>query len=205
MSFKQQRAGGPSPSFRGVLLALCFLCGIFLGQVLAGHISAGAEQELSDYLRTFAALDEPFTVHAVLSAAWLYLRDPLLAALLGSASVGVVLLPALTAMFGFFLSFSVSCFTAVFGQNGVLLALAALGPRCLITLPCYFLLAVPAWGSSAALARRSFGRGRRTAPAVYGTGWWTRVGVCCLILLAGVCIELFCVPPLLHRALDHMF
>lgn len=206
MSFKQHRPGGQtSPPFRWALLALFFLCGICIGQVLAGRISAGVRQELSDYLRAFAALDEPVTVATVLSAMWLYLRDPLLAALLGFASIGTVLLPLLTTAFGFFLSFSVSCFTAAFGPDGVQLALAALGPRCLVTLPCYFLLAVPAWGSAAALARWSFGRGRRTAPVVSGTGWWVRVGVCCLVLLAGACTELFCVPPLLHWVLDRMF
>ena len=51
----------------------------------------------------------------------------LLAFLLGFASVGAVLLPALTAAYGFFLSFSVCCFTAAFGRSGVLLALAAAG------------------------------------------------------------------------------
>lgn len=45
----------------------------------------------------------------------------------------------------FFLSFSVCCFTAAFGVDGILLAFAVFGLRCMVTLPCYLLLAVSSW------------------------------------------------------------
>lgn len=78
------------------------------------------------------------TPQAMLSALVLYYRYPLFAVLLGFASIGVALLPCLTAAFGFSLSFSVCCFTASFGGNGVLLALAVFGVRCAVTLPVFF-------------------------------------------------------------------
>ena len=98
------------------------------------------------------------TPQAMLSALVLYYRYPLFAVLLGFAYIGVALLPCLTAEFGFSLSFSVCCFPVSFGGNGVLLALAVFGVRCAVTLPVFFLLAVPAWGNSAALALASLGR-----------------------------------------------
>ena len=111
----------------------------------------------------------------------------------------MVLLPCLTIAFGFFLSFSVCCFTAAFGADGLLVALAALGWRCLVTLPVFFLLAVPGWGLSAGLAAVSFGRGPRPSPA--GRDWWLRAAVCAAVLLAGVCVELVLPPALLRLAL----
>ena len=141
---------------------------------------------------------------AALSAVVIYFRYPLLAFLLGFASIGVVLLPCVTAAYGFFLSFSVCCFTAAFGVDGVLLALAVFGLRCMVTLPCYFLLAAASWGTSAGLAAVSFGRGRRTAPVVYGRACWVRFGACCLALLAGVCAELFLSPVLLRLMLERI-
>lgn len=206
MSLKQRGKGGqPSPLPRILLLSLFFLCGVFLGQVLAGRVPAAAEQELTEYLRGYVTLDSHISPQTVLSAVLLYVRYPLLAALLGFASIGVVLLPGVTAAFGFFLSFSVSCFAAAFGPDGVVLALAVLGLRCLVTLPCYFLLAVHSWGSSAMLASLSFGRGRRSAPVTYGSKWWTRFVVCFLVLLAGVCAELLCAPLFLRMALERIF
>lgn len=191
---------------RLLFLALFFLGGIVLGQVLAGRVPDATGDELNRYLTDYVRLGGSGSVSAgtALSALVVYFRYPLLAFLLGFASVGVVLLPCATVAFGFFLSFSVCCFTAAFGADGVLLALAVFGLRCAVTLPCYFLLAVPAWGKSAALASLSFGRGRRAAPVAYGSRWWLRLAVCGGVLLAGVCVDLFCSPWLLRLVLERL-
>ena len=194
--------GQPSALPRLLLLALFFLGGVILGQVLAGRVPAAAGEELERYLSDYVGLDRgELSAGTVFPALVLYLRYPLLAFLLGVASVGVALLPLATAAFGFFLSFSVCCFTAAFGADGVLLALSVFGLRCLVTLPCYFLLAVPAWGTAAALARASFGRGRRAAPVSFGRGYWLRAAAVLVALLAGVCLELFASPWLLRLTL----
>ena len=191
---------------RLLLLALFFLAGIFLGQVLSGRVPDATGDELRRYLEDYMQLGgggAP-TARTVLSALVIYFRYPLMAFLLGFASIGVVLLPGVTAAYGFFLSFSVCCFTAAFGTDGVLLAMAVFGLRCLVTLPCYFLLAASSWGTAAGLAAVSFGSGRRTAPVVYGRACWVRFGACCLALLAGVCAELFLSPVLLRLMLERI-
>ena len=191
---------------RLLLLALFFAVGVLLGQALAGRVPASTGEELNRYLTDYVRLGGTAspTAKTVLSALSLYFRYPLLAFLLGFASIGIVLLPCLTAAFGFFLSFSVCCFTAAFGPGGVLVALAVFGLRCLVTLPCYFLLAVPAWGTSAALASLSFGRGQRSAPVTYGREWWKRSALCAVVLLAGVCVESFLPPFFLRLVLARM-
>ena len=191
---------------RLLLLALFFLAGIFLGQVLSGRVPDATGDELRRYLEDYMQLGgggAP-TARTVLSALVIYFRYPLMAFLLGFASIGVVLLPGVTAAYGFFLSFSVCCFTASFGADGVLLALAVLGLRCAVTLPCYFLLAASSWGTAAGLAAVSFGSGRRTAPVVYGRACWVRLGACCLALLAGACVDLLLSPVLLRLLLERI-
>ena len=187
-------------------MALFFLAGVLLGQVLSGRVPDTTGDELRRYLEDYVRLggEGAPTVQTALSALVIYFRYPLFAFLLGFASIGVVLLPCVTAAYGFFLSFSVCCFTAAFGVDGVLLALAVFGLRCMVTLPCYFLLAAASWGTSAGLAAVSFGRGRRTAPVVYGRACWVRFGACCLALLAGVCAELFLSPVLLRLMLERI-
>lgn len=192
---------------RLLLLAVFFLCGIVLGQLLAGQVPAAAGAELRRYLTDYLTLaDEPAASgQALLSVVVIYFRYPLLAFLLGFASVGVLLLPVVTAAFGFFLSFSVCCFTAAFGADGVLLALVVFGLRCAVTLPCFFLLAIPSLGTSSALASLSFGRGRRSAPVTYGRGCWLRLAGCVAAGAAGVCVELFLSPVLLRLMLQRIF
>ncbi|MPM56568.1 hypothetical protein SDC9_103377 [bioreactor metagenome] len=141
------------------------------------------------------------TGRTVLSALAVYFRYPLLAFLLGFASVGAALLPAVTAAYGFFLSFSVCCLTAAFGPGGVLLALAVFGLRCLITLPCYFAVAVPALEKSVALAALSLEKGGRPSPPVYDKAWWLRFAVVSAVLSAGVLTELLVTPWLLNWVL----
>ena len=142
---RQGKDGQSAPLPRLVLLALFFLGGVLMGQVLSGRVPDVTGDELGRYLTDYLRLDTGTerTAAAVLSAAVIYFRYPLLAFLLGFTSLGVLLLPCATVAYGFFLSFSVCCFTAAFGADGVLLALSVFGLRCAVTLPCYFLLAVP--------------------------------------------------------------
>lgn len=203
---KHGKDGQSAPLPRLVLLALFFLGGVLLGQVLSSRVPATTGDELGRYLTEYLRLDggTERTAAAALSAAVIYFRYPLLAFLLGFTSLGVLLLPCVTAAYGFFLSFSVCCFTAAFGTDGVLLALAVFGFRCAVTLPCYLLLAVPAWGSSAALAALSFGQGRRAAPVIYGKSCWVRFGGVMAALLAGMCVDLFLSPWLLRLILERI-
>ena len=104
--------------FRLLFLALFFFSGIILGQVFSRHVPDAAGDELSRYLTDFLKVEqEDPASRTALSAALLYFRYPLSAFLLGFASIGVLLLPLLTGAFGFFLSFSVCCFTAAFGPD----------------------------------------------------------------------------------------
>lgn len=190
---------------RLLFLALFFFAGVILGQVFSGRIPDATGDELARYLTDFLKVGEGEpTSQTVLSAAALYFRYPLAAFLLSFASIGVLLLPLITGAFGFFLSFSVCCFTAAFGSDGVLLALAVFGLRCAVTLPCYFLLAVPAWERSVTLACLSLGGGRRTAPVLCGRAWWTRFAVISGALLAGMCADLTLAPWFLQQLLERI-
>ncbi len=95
---RNRQRGQSSPLPRLVLLALFFFGGVILGQVLTGRVPADTGQELTEYLQAYVALEEGVNPRAVLSALVLYYRYPLLAMLLGFASLGVVLLPGLTAV-----------------------------------------------------------------------------------------------------------
>ncbi|MDD3347949.1 hypothetical protein [Oscillibacter sp.] len=204
---KRKNPGALSALFPLLLLSLFFFGGVVLGQVVLSRVPDATGEELRRYLTDYVHLDnqDATSARAVLSALVLYLRYPLLAFLLGFASVGVALLPCAALAFGFFLSYSVCCFTAAFGAGGVLLALSVSGIRCLVTLPCFFLLAVPSMENSAQLARASFGRGHRAAIAGrYGREWWLRFAASILALLAGMCVDLALSPHLLGLVLGQL-
>ena len=195
----------PSSFGRLLILAIFFLCGVILGQVFLSSVPASVALELTDYLRHYTTLGQTVSFQTVLAAMVLYFRYPVLAALFGFSSIGVVAIPCLAAMLGTVLSFSVSCFTASFGTNGVWLALAVLGLRCVAMLPCFFLLAVPAWEDSAILASFSFGKRRQHIPAVrHGQSRWLWLWGCMLFLSAVMCVDLILSPWLLKLAVDQV-
>lgn len=190
---------------RLLVLAGLFLLGVLLGVSAAGRTAETLPQELADYFDGYFRLAETEpSGELLLSTAFAYYRYPVLAALLGFASIGVILLPLISGLCGFFLSFSVSCLTISFGKNGPLLALSVFGLRGLVTVFCFFLLAVPALGTSATLASLSLGAGRRAAPVTYGRDWWMRIGICAVILTAALCVDLWLSPRLLGRLLEHI-
>lgn len=189
-----------------ISLALFFLGGVLVGQVLSDRIPPAVGDELERYLQDYFRLTHGESRNSAVffSTLLVYFRYPLLSFLLGFASLGIFLLPCVTAAYGFFLSYSVCCFTASFGTDGVILALSVFGLRCLATLPCYFLLAVPAWEMSAQLAALSLGKGRRAAVGLYRKQDWIRCGICLVVLLAGACLEWILSPSLLHTALERI-
>ena len=200
-------ATGRDGTFWGrlLLLAFFFVCGAFLGQALSARGAEGTAQELRDYLEGYLALPgEKGFWETLPSSLFLYFRYPVLAFLLGYLGAGAALLPLSAAAFGFGLSFSVCCFTAAFGGAGVLLAMAAFGLRSLVSVPGFFLLAVPALRSSALRATLPFGRGKRVAPpAGNGTGRWKRLGAVSAGLLAGLLLESAISPGLLRLVWEH--
>ena len=92
-------------------MAVCFAGGVILGQVLAARVPGETGAELRQYLNDYVQLSGETSVSpgTVLSTVVLYFRYPLLAFLLGFASIGVVLLPVTAVAFGFFQIGRASC------------------------------------------------------------------------------------------------
>ena len=188
-----------------LLLAVFFFLGVLAGTVCAGRAGEHVGEELSAYLSVYleAARQGDFSVSAVFALALAYVWGAALAFLGGFFPAGPVLLPLLTAAYGFFPAYAVSCLTAAFGGQGLWLALGFFGFRCLVSVPCFFLLAVPAWRMAAGRLRASVER-RNSAPAA-GRGCLLRFAGVLLALAIGVCLDLRLSPWLLRALLTRVF
>ena len=190
--------------FRLLLLAFFFVCGVLLGRALSARGAEGTAGELKTYLEGYLSLPEAKGFWETLpSSLFLYFRYPVLAFLLGYLGAGIALLPLGAAAFGFSLSFSVCCFAAAFGGAGVLLALAVFGIRSLVSVPGFFLLAVPALRSAALRSSLPFGRGKRVASAESKTGRWKRLLAVSAAMLAAPLLESAHSPGLTRLVREH--
>lgn len=187
---------------RGLLLALFFLAGALAGHLCARSWDTSAQNALTGYLTDYCAVYDAGGVSASLgSCVLLYFGYTVLTFLLGFASVGIALIPALAGLFGFLTMYTVSGFVCCFGRQGVALALGALLVRLLFTLPCFFAMAGAAWPLSTELAMLTFGRGRRSAPVLYGSRYFMLFVLCVIILAVGVFCENLLTPLLFRLAM----
>lgn len=184
-----------------VILSVCFALGILFGYGLAGSQLGETGEELRRYFDGYMLLaSRELSVAAALRTLLCFFRAPLLAFLLGFASIGVALLPLLCAFEGFLFSFSLCCFAGTLGRESFALVLALFALRMLFVLPCTLFLSVCALDKSKALALFSVGGGKRVRPASYGTEYWYRFGIVCVCLLIGSILELWLVPQFLALA-----
>ena len=197
------RLGPIDPSLlRELLLALFFLVGALAGHLCARSWDAVAQSALSGYLRDYCAVYDAGGVSASLGGCvLLYFGYTVLVFLLGFASVGVALIPALSGVFGFLTMYTVSAFVCCFGRQGAALAAGALLVRLLFTLPCFFAMAGAAWPLSTELAMLTFGRGRRSAPVLYGSRYFMLFVLCVMLLTVGVFCERLLTPLLFRLAM----
>jgi len=200
------RLGSADPSLlRGLLLALFFLAGALAGHLYAGTCGEEAQGALDQYLTDYCAVyDTGSAAASLLSCVVMYFGYGLALFLLGFSSAGVALIPALSGLFGFLTMYTVSCFVRCYGRSGVLLAMGVLLVRLVFTLPCFLALAGAAWPLSIELFTLSFGRGKRSAPVLYGSRYFLLFVLCAVILAAGVCCERLITPLLFRMALEEV-
>lgn len=192
-----------SPLLSLLFLSVCFFFGIILGHGLSKLITVETTRQLNQYLLDYVSLELDSDIHIrmIVSSLVVYLRYPLLVFLLGFSSIGTGMIPLLTLVCGAFLSFSVSCLSAAFENSGIILALVIFGFRSLISLPCYFLIAVPAWRMSIKRTNFFSGRSYRHVAASYGRSHWICCGVCSTVLVIASFLEVIVGPQLLEYVL----
>ena len=188
-------------------MAVCFFSGILWGQVSSRRNAASVVIELRRYLAEYDTLSHTEIERGefFLSALWIYFRYPLIAFALGLTALGALALPGVSLLFGFFLSFAACCFARSFGETGILMAATVLGLRCLVTLPCFFVLATPAFINAAIKLRERLAFRYRYAQAAYlGVERCLSIWIVAAILLAGALAEVFLSPILLGLVFQNM-
>jgi stage II sporulation protein M len=186
-----------------ILCAALFICGSIIGTVAAGLLQDGASLRayLADFLSGYQnAADAP----NLLLAVWSAVKYHLLAVFLGFSVLGVVFIPALSALRGFFLCFSISAVIRCLGRKGLLLTLSLFGLNTLMTIPCYFILAAASFSASLYLLKLLRAGTPKGLTPPDGGRLFISCGVCFLILLASALIDTYLISRLIASAASHM-
>jgi len=180
--------------------ALC--SGFFLAGALAGAVSANYISEYSDTLLKnyfLSAESGIFISGGLLKSLFDSFLYHMVAVFLGFAAFGFLLLPLLSGLKGFVLTFVATAVIKVLGSTGWLVALSLFGLTSLISLPCLFVLSVQAFTASFTLTGALLKR--RTVPrSIYGKVYFVRCLLCAAALIITAFIDAYLAPLLASLA-----
>ena len=181
------------------ILAVIFLLGGAAGCLFASLSGEAGAQELSSYLAGYLALaGEEGLPRSLWPVLWGQLKFSLAAIVLGLTGLGVVGLPVLFGVRGFFLACPSACFVRVFGVRGFFPSFLLFALPALLWVPGLFLMGTPGFLSAQRQLRRSLGEGRGEFPL--NGSYWSRAGLCLGLSLAAGLLEYWVVPVLLRAA-----
>jgi hypothetical protein len=179
-----------------VILTLCLLAAGALGCITAGGAADDAAHLLSSYLQSYLALfaGETSVTPSVWAVIWELCRWQVLVLILGSTALGAVAIPGVFCVRGFLLGYSIAAFVRVFGEKGILGALAVFGVAALIGVPV--MLGVGSVTFPAALHRAVYPRGEDRSGASL-RAHLVRLAPCGALLALAVVFQWSLAPQLL--------
>ncbi len=180
-----------------VVTAVFFALGGLAGCLIALGTEEAGSEALRAYLDQFLSVAQAgcLAQPAEMDLLWRDLRWPLAAFLLGFTALGLIALPALASLRGFFLAFSIASFVKAYGRRGSMVAFLLLGLPGALYVPAFFLLTTQSLAAACSLAGRTAGQGRRTLP--YHREYFFRCGLCAVAVFIGILLERYLVPILL--------
>ena len=179
------------------VLSTAFLLGGGLGCLVTALAGEDGRAELGSYLTRYLSLAREGQLPRELwPLLWGQLKYALLALVLSLTALGVVGLPVLFGVRGFFFSFSVACFCRVFGGQGLFPAFVLFGLSALLWASALFMVGIPGLLSARQQLRRALGDGRGGWSV--GAAYWCRAGACVGLSLAAGLLEYWVVPVLLR-------
>ncbi len=186
----------PDPNL--ILLFAFFLCGAIIACIVSASVDGESGEALTKTIVSYiSVLSERPISTALLGPALLNaFRYHLLVFVFSFTSLGVLFVPCLMALRGFFLSFSITAFVRLFGTSGLWLALGAFLVQNLILLPCLFVLAQGALSSSLKLFQIAMGRLSKPATPLFGRPYFLRFAVISVFLVVCALYEAFLSPML---------
>ena len=192
-----KRAVSNFPAFSGydflglILCGAFFLCGCIAGTFSsASPVEAGGQ--IPDYIKELLALAQEQSAsgtgffHCLFNS----FKYPALSFFFAFSVLGVFFVPALCAVRGFFLCFSISMIVRVFQWDGALLGISAFLFSVLINVPCFLVMSVSAFSNSLSFFRSVFSRGAKLQESPFAGRFFKKSLVGFFILVISAVLEM---------------
>lgn len=179
-----------------IICTAFFVCGCIAGTFASGATGEGSA--LYDYLSEYLQIAQEGQMDTGFLTVFAgCVKYHIAAIIFGFSILGIVSVPALGAVRGFFLTFSISSIVRVFGGQGILLSLSVFGISSFLTLPCFFILSTQSFTASAGMFSAVLGHGPRLPAELYRGGYISRCVICIMIVLIAAVLDRYIVNELI--------
>lgn len=188
-----------SPTAEGtpalVVTAAFFALGGLVGCLLAFQTKSDGAAAMAAYLDQFlsTAQEHSLELPSFPGLLWRGFRWPLATFIVGFSTFGLIGIPILSSLRGFFLAFSIGSFALSYGHSGLALAFFLLGIPGLFAIPAFLLMATQSFLTSWALS----GQESRRRESFSYRNHFIRYGLCVAAVCVSLLIERYLVPALI--------
>jgi len=178
-----------------VVTTLFLAAGMVIGYFFAARTPARISDQLYSYVFDYLSLSSASQV-SIFSVLFCYFRVPILLLLFAFSFFGCFLLPLFCFAEGAFLSFSLCSFAIALGRELFPLLPILFLPRMFVLIPLFILLSSESWEQSQKILGLTLQRGKRVS-IDFGTRYWYRLGIACILLALCACYEFILMPQIL--------
>ena len=183
---------------RVLFLSAMFLCGVCAGCITASYITGDGANLLNEYISKGILVSEVDTTGKELffKAFITFVKYPAIIFLLGYTAFGILFIPLVLVLRGYFISFCVTSVIQALGYKGILSALCIYGFQAVISIPCILIVAAKAMRASQGFF--SFVREEKDKRMVspLTDGYLTCFLICIVFLAVCAAVEAFLIPKL---------
>ncbi|MBR5479814.1 MAG: hypothetical protein IKU84_06510 [Clostridia bacterium] len=184
-----------------IVLSIFLLCGIIVGAVTASYIEGDTISDLSKSISGIVNSDHSKILIKTVFSVFKY---PLFVFLCGFTALGVLFLPIVIYVKGYYCAFSIGAIIRIYGTAGIWISFSVFAVQAIVLIPCLLLISALSF-NSAKQQWRMFITGKHSVfePILTKQHIFT-VTFCFICLLFLSAFEVFITPNLVSYALKNI-
>ena len=184
-----------------IILLLSIILGLVIGSASVAHIDETTASKLLSSITTVGINAETGNL---LQTIWDTFKYPFFVFILGFTFLGLIFIPILLALRGYFVSFSIGTLIKLYGVSGLGLSASIFGIQILFSFPCLFVLSLECFKLAKEQLKFLSGAKYSFTDIFLNKHFIYTVLVCICALIFLTLIEFFITPHLIKYAFNYI-
>lgn len=180
-----------------VLLSAFFFLGIVIGGFSSLYISGNTADELGSFLSGTSGVALSSSIKTFPTMLWKNSKYILFCFILSFTVLGTVLIPAVLALKGYLISFSIGVLLKLYGLYGIWLSISFWGIQCAFLIPCLLVVGIQSFNFSKSQTT-FFVRKSTISESSFPKKLFLIFGICIIVIIIATFLDLLITPKLVN-------